>query len=76
MQHAGKQDRVVVDCGPSYICGRDNGGSCSEHMPSAQASPVLTRKFPDSTVSASHLVLHPGSRCMVGTCLLLLSLGE
>lgn len=75
MQHAGKQDRVVGDCAPSCICGRDKGGSWSEHMPFAQARRVLTRKFPDSTVSASHLILHPGSRCMVRTCLLLWSLG-
>lgn len=70
MQHAGKQDGVVVDRAPGCVCGRDKGGSLSEHMPSVQASPVLTREFPDSTVSASHLVLHPSSTCMVGTCLL------
>ena len=70
VQHAGKQDGVVVDCAPGCVSGRDKDGSWSEHMPSAQASLVLTREFPDSTVSASHLVLHPSSRCMVGTCLL------
>lgn len=47
---------------------RVNPGVSSEHTPSAQASPVLAREFPDSTISASHLVLHPSSRCMVGTC--------
>lgn len=70
VQHAGKQDRVVVDCAPGCACRRDKGGSWSEHMPSAQASPVLTREFPHSTVSASHLFLYSSSRYMVGTCLL------